>query len=125
MNTTEITREMLKSLTVETVAGMNKADLASHLNAAVAFLNAQVDRGPGRKDDVLAILQAGPASILEIAEKLNINSKNVSSQLSYLRKDGYIIHTDEKSRKYLAAMEPVKQETEGASEAEVDTNTAE
>ena len=108
MNAIEITRESLRALTNENIAGMNKNDLAAHLTAAVQVLNTQPERGPGRKDDVLAILQAGPAGILEIAEKLNINSKNVSSQLSYLRKDGYIIHTDEKSRKYLAAMEPVK-----------------
>ena len=57
------------------------------------------------------MLQKGPASILDIANALDISTKNVSSQLSYLRKDGYIIHTDEKSRKYLAAAEPVKVET--------------
>ena len=106
--TIEITRETLKALNAETINSMNKTQAIEHLFAAVEILNAQPERGPGRKDDVLAILQAGPASILEIAEKLNINSKNVSSQLSYLRKDGYIIHTDEKSRKYLAAAEPVK-----------------
>ena len=106
--TTEITREMLKNLGAETINSMNKTALQEHLTAAIQILNTQPERGPGRKDDVLAILQAGPAGILEIAEKLNINSKNVSSQLSYLRKDGYIIHTDEKSRKYLAAAEPVK-----------------
>ena len=108
--TIEITRETLKALNAETINSMNKTQAIKHLLAAVEILNAQPERGPGRKDDVLAILQAGPASILEIAEKLNINSKNVSSQLSYLRKDGYIIHTDEKSRKYLAAAEPVKSE---------------
>ena len=107
----EITREMLKVLNTDDTSDlqkMNKAELIDYLCAAIQILNTQPERGPGRKDDVLAILQAGPAGILEIAEKLNINSKNVSSQLSYLRKDGYIIHTDEKSRKYLAAMEPVK-----------------
>lgn len=109
--TTEITREMLKALNNEAIGAMNKAQLAENLLAAVNFMNTQPERGPGRKDDVLAILQEGPAGILEIAEKLNINSKNVSSQLSYLRKDGYIIHTDEKSRKYLAVAEPVKTET--------------
>ena len=110
MSSQNITREMLKALNNETINSMNKNQLQEHLSAAVELLNAQVERGPGRKDDVLAILQEGPAGILEIAEKLNINSKNVSSQLSYLRKDGYIIHTDEKSRKYLAAAEPVKPE---------------
>lgn len=110
MNAIEITRESLRALTNENIAGMNKNDLAAHLTAAVQMLNTQPERGPGRKDDVLAMLQNGPASILEIANALNISTKNVSSQLSYLRKDGYIIHTDEKSRKYLAAAEPVKTE---------------
>ena len=121
--TTEITREMLKNLDAETINSMNKTALQGHLTAAIQILNTQPERGPGRKDDVLAILQAGPAGILEIAEKLNINSKNVSSQLSYLRKDGYIIHTDEKSRKYLAAQEPVKPEvTEEPAAAEETPN---
>lgn len=108
----EITREMLKTLNSETISNMNKTQLAENLAAAVNFLNTRPERGPGRKDDVLAILQNGPAGILEIADKLNISSKNVSSQLSYLRKEGYIIHTDEKSRKYLAAAEPVKAQVE-------------
>lgn len=103
----EITREMLKVLTNEEIQSMNKQSLIKHLSKAIEIINTQPERGPGRKDDVLAILQQGPAGILEIAEKLGITSKNVSSQLSYLRKDGYIIHTDEKSRKYLAAAEPV------------------
>lgn len=110
MSNQNITREALKALNNESIASMNKADLAAYLGAAVELLNAQPERGPGRKDDVLALLQSGPYGILEIAEKLGINSKNVSSQLSYLRKDGYIIHTDERSRKYLAAAEPVKPE---------------
>ena len=123
MSNQNITREMLKALNDETINGMNKTQLQEHLSAAVELLNTQVERGPGRKDDVLAILQEGPAGILEIAEKLNINSKNVSSQLSYLRKDGYIIHTDEKSRKYLAAQEPVKPEvTEEPAAAEETPN---
>ena len=113
---TEITRETLRSLNEEAISNMNKATLIEYLSAAVNIINVQSDRGPGRKDDVLAILQNGPAGILEIAEKLNITSKNVSSQLSYLRKEGYIIHTDEKSRKYLAAAEPVRPQVEEITE---------
>ena len=120
MSSQNITREMLKALNDETINGMNKTQLQEHLSAAVELLNAQVERGPGRKDDVLAILQEGPAGILEIAEKLNINSKNVSSQLSYLRRDGYIIHTDEKSRKYIAA--PKVEVTEEPATAEETPN---
>lgn len=121
--TTEITRETLRNLTNEDIAGMNKTDLAAHLTAAVQILNTQPERGPGRKDDVLAMLQKGPAAILEIANALDISTKNVSSQLSYLRKDGYVLHTDEKSRKYLAQAEPVKPEV--TDEPEVTEESAE
>ena len=121
MSAIEITRESLRALTNENIAGMNKSDLAAHLTAAVQMLNTQPERGPGRKDDVLVMLQKGPASILDIANALDISTKNVSSQLSYLRKDGYVIHTDEKSRKYLAAAEPVKTEEP---EAPVETSEA-
>ena len=106
----QITREMLKALTDEQINGMNKSNLQLHLIAAVQWLNTAPEKNPGRKEDVLEILRKGPASILEIAEKLNIQSKNVSSQLSYLRKDGWVIHTDDKQRKYLAASAPVVHE---------------
>ena len=121
--TTEITRETLRNLTNEDLASMNKTDLAAHRTAAVQILNTQPERGPGRKDDVLAMLQKGPATILEIANALDISTKNVSSQLSYLRKDGYVLHTDEKSRKYLAQAEPVKPEV--TDEPEVTEESAE
>ena len=106
----EITREMLKALGNETMNSMNKAQLIEYLSAAIEIMNTQPERGPGRKDDVLKALLEGPISILELAEKLNISTKNVSSQLSYLRKDGYCIHTDEKQRKYLTQSEPVQVE---------------
>ena len=108
--TTEITREALRALTIEDISSMNKTALVEHLTAAVQFMNTQPERGPGRKDDVLAMLQQGPATILEIANKLNITTKNVSSQLSYLRKEGWVLHTDEKSRKYLAQDTPIAPE---------------
>lgn len=110
---TEITRVEIRSLTDEMIYNkMNKAELQNYLSYAVKFLSkpAATERGPGRRDDVLEALKSGPMSILEIAEKLNITSKNVSSQLSYLRKEGYVIHTDEKQRKFLAALEPITQD---------------
>ena len=56
----------------------------------------------GRKTQVLDLLKEnGSMSILEIASKLNISTKNVSSQLTYLRTDGYQIFTDPKGRKVL------------------------
>ena len=56
----------------------------------------------GRKTQVLDLLKTnGSMSILEIAKELNISTKNVSSQLTYLRTDGYQIFTDPKGRKVL------------------------
>ena len=47
----------------------------------------------GRKDQVLQCLRSGINTIDSIAEHLGINSKNVSSQLTYLRKDGHMIYS--------------------------------
>ena len=58
--------------------------------------------GEGRKAQILELLRSqGSLSIMEIANKLNISTKNVSSQLTYLRTDGYQIFTDPKGRKVL------------------------
>ena len=66
----------------------------------------------GRKGEVLAMLQTGRFTIAELASGLGISDKNVSSQLSYLRKDGWLIGTDSKKRKFIE--EP---ETEEKTEA--------
>lgn len=50
-------------------------------------------RGGKRKEEVLTKLREGYDSIQAIAESLNIERKNVSSILSALRKEGYIIIT--------------------------------
>ena len=56
----------------------------------------------GRKSQVLSLLREFTSiSILEIASKLNISTKNVSSQLTYLRSDGHQIFTDPNGRKCL------------------------
>ena len=56
----------------------------------------------GRKSQVLSILkECGAISIMDIARKLNISTKNVSSQLTYLRSDGYKIFTDNNGKKLL------------------------
>jgi len=57
---------------------------------------------PGRKQQVLEILQQGPVTIGAIATRLGISSRNVSSQLSYLRTDGYDICTSSTGKKFLA-----------------------
>ena len=57
---------------------------------------------PGRKDEVLAILQRGKhVSVSQIAREVGISERNVSSQMSYLRKDGKRIATDSRGNKFL------------------------
>ena len=56
----------------------------------------------GRKSQVLDILkECDSISILDISKKLGISTKNVSSQLTYLRTDGYRIFTDPNGKKCL------------------------
>ena len=51
-------------------------------------------KASGRKEQVLAILRREEqVTISQIAEELNINDKNVSSQLCYLRKDNHVIYS--------------------------------
>lgn len=56
----------------------------------------------GRKSQVLELLRNNKSiSILDISNELSISTKNVSSQLTYLRSDGYQIYTDPNGRKLL------------------------
>ena len=58
--------------------------------------------GKGRKAEVLEVLRsAGNITIVAISERLGISTKNVSSQLTYLRQDGYNICTDVNGKKFL------------------------
>ena len=60
----------------------------------------QVVEKPGRKEEVLALLKShGKISIPTIAKLVGISERNVSSQLSYLRKDGYLIGADSRGWK--------------------------
>ena len=62
----------------------------------------KVERGAGRKEQVLALLQEnGPMSIAELAAALDTTAKNISSQLCYLRKDGHKVGTRSDGRKFL------------------------
>jgi len=56
----------------------------------------------GRKDEVLEIMQEHrKISVVDIAKIIGISPRNVSSQLTYLRRDGYAIATDSKGRKFI------------------------
>lgn len=92
----------ITELTVEQMSKMNKDKLIECLTEAIAQLNARKEQKSNKKYLVLDILKRGtPISILDISNELEISTKNVSSLLSYLRKDGVTIHTDDKGCKYI------------------------
>lgn len=62
----------------------------------------KVEKGEGRKGELREILKSGERmSIKEIGERMGISDKNVSSLLSYLRKEGMKICTDSDGRKFV------------------------
>jgi len=106
----ELTCELqakIKSLIEENLFLANSIDeLKSQLEASSK---------DGRKSQVLALLREYKTiSILEIANKLNISTKNVSSQLTYLRQDKHQIFTDPNGRKML--VEATKDEADSSTE---------
>ena len=96
---------------------MNKKELVKvveSLQQQVLDLQVQLEKsknGEGRKSQVLELLRTNATmSIIEIANEIGISAKNVSSQLTYLRNDGYAIFTDPNGRKLL--VEKKKEEEE-------------
>ena len=56
----------------------------------------------GRKEQVLKCITNGDyVSVSAMAERIGISARNISSQLTYLRKDGYAIATDSLGKKFL------------------------
>jgi len=53
----------------------------------------------GRKEEVLSILKKGWVKIEEIGKEVGIKNKNVSSVLSYLRSDGWVIEENSLGKK--------------------------
>lgn len=92
----------------ENLSGLNKNALIEIILAAQEEFKARGSKS-GRKDDVLRALKMGPASIQELADRVSemigqpFSTKNVSSQLTYLRKDGWDIHRDGQGRQYINA----------------------
>lgn len=68
-------------------------------------LEAKIDNlknGKGRKAEVLELLKENEAiTIVAMSERLGISTKNVSSQLTYLRQEGFNICTDVNGKKFL------------------------
>ncbi len=80
----------------------NLQDKIYNLENQIDDLKKTQKRSSGRKDQVLSLLKDYESiSILQISEMLSISTKNVSSQLTYLRSDGHKIFTDENGRKVL------------------------
>ena len=99
---TTMTTQNITELTQEQMEKMNKKELIKTLSQAISMLNERKEQRSNKKFVVLEILKRGhPVSILDISNELNISTKNVSSLLCYLRKDGINIHTNEKGEKYI------------------------
>ena len=99
---TTMTAQSITELTRESMERMSKKELIENLTMAITMLNERKEQRSNKKFVVLEILKRGhPISILDIANELNISTKNVSSLLCYLRKDGITIHTNEKGEKYI------------------------
>lgn len=62
----------------------------------------KLTKGEGRKEELKKILEEGERlSILELGEKMKVSSKNVSSLLCYLRKDGVKICVDSEGKRFI------------------------
>lgn len=87
---------MTKNETAKAIAEMTKEELMAEL-AKLQKEQEAISSGStagGRKMQVLEILSDGKEhTVKNIAKALNIEPTNVSSQLSYLKKDGWAITT--------------------------------
>lgn len=78
---------------------MTKSELveaAERLQAEVEQLRARGRRsGSGRKVELLEIMAAGGGEMLDIANKMGITTKNLSSLFHYLKKDGWTVRIED------------------------------
>lgn len=80
--------------TVKELHKMNKSCLIDMIIRLQSDQKKQTGRkATGRKEQVLQCLRDGINTIDKIAETLGITNKNVSSQLTYLRKEGHMIYS--------------------------------
>ena len=76
--------------------------LEEQLAAALAAQPATATATTGRKDQVLQLMITGKHwKISDLAKAVGINERNISSQLTYLRKAGHAIATDSLGRKFI------------------------
>jgi biotin operon repressor len=108
MNNNEIMEEkMERSEVIEMVKGfvseMNGEERKEFLKELCKEVKVSFGDDGGRKSEVRKLLEENRdgISIIEIGEKLGMSNKNVSSVLSYLRKDGLRLGTRSDGRKYI------------------------
>lgn len=111
MNNNEINEvkenKMERSEVIEMVKGfmseMNGEERKEFLKELSRELKISFGDEGGRKSEVRKLLEENKEgiSIIEIGEKLGMSNKNVSSILSYLRKDGMKLGTRSDGRKYI------------------------
>lgn len=93
----------MEKVNVEVIEAMEVEAIVELVNGLIDVIESKKD---GRKGEVLRILKERKlVSIKAIAKELDISCKNVSSQLSYLRSEGYNICTDTKGNKFLFEMD--------------------
>lgn len=108
-NNNEIMGEkvMERSEVIEMVKGfmseMNSEERKEFLKELSKEVKVSFGDEGGRKSEVRKLLEENKEgiSIMEIGEKLGMSNKNVSSILSYLRKDGLRLGTRSDGRKYI------------------------
>ena len=100
-----LVNDELKAMTREELESAVKEyeNLLLHLEEKISKVTVKPE---GRKSQVLAILKSGHVTVDAIGQRIGISARNVSSQLSYLRKDGYAIATDSLGRKFLESTAP-------------------
>jgi biotin operon repressor len=116
MNKTELTELAINQM--NEIQELKEAHEASVSLIAELQSKLEATSKDGRKSQVLELLRKHETiSILEMSKLLGISTKNVSSQLTYLRSDGYAIFTDPNGRKMLVESKKTESDSENQEES--------
>ena len=122
MNKTEL-NELVNDLQSE-IQSLTDIQLTKDQMILELQLKLEASSKDGRKSQVLDLLRKHHTiSILEISKTLNISTKNVSSQLTYLRSDGYAIFTDPRGRKMLVEDNKSSDDSTDESDSDVEDDS--
>lgn len=101
---------MVQIQQTETLANLSKEELIARIieldkrNADMMSKKSALVNG--RPAQVLALIKdKGPISIEELAKALNVSSRDISTNLTTLRKAGHDIHTNGQGKKYLPTIQ--------------------